>query len=711
MNRQQHVSRQDRPIESETADRLDRGPFVDSLVRALIVDQLNDQGERVGPRATGCVVGLTGRWGLGKSSVLNLLAKQLDSMDHVIVALFNPWLFRGRDELVAGFFNSLRGAIGRSRAEEARGLVESVDRYWGAINIAGRGVAAVVDLHGGSGTATAVWNKYGSQLRGALFKPKPRTPDEERRALEQKIAAAKCAVVVLIDELDRVEDDEVRAVAQLVKAVGDIKGMSYLVAYDPDRVVQALGRGEEKDERRQSGELYLEKIIQHPIPMRPLFVEDTKALLEAALADHGVALEKPRADSQGKLLGHLIDAIETPREVKRLVGAFSVLERAVRGEICPYDVLGYCWILTKSPGVRDQIAARVDDFVNDPSEKAMADRAVRRVNNQSDPDVVSLIGAAAASHKKILELLFPHLIGGSTTDDGDRLSRRRNLVRMLYLGNPPGMMRRAELEELWTNPDLTELEAALRRLMTESKLAFAMDRLDDLLPTLPATGDQTFWVALSRAFYRRSDWLSGPEATRALADDAAETLCRLGQRDPARVPRLRTAIGALVDAGDLVLVPWIVRKHLFAHGLTTHSDAPSGGAVLTMQETKDLLTRELPRYQRAVLDGAALRRLPNLEAVYVIRNAGHWNDDIRASFTAQLDSLKAISTFAALLVPPGFTADRAALDALFNADAVLEKIEALAADAKTPDNPWLAESLRRLQRILAGKDPTFGRDD
>ena len=238
---------QDRPIESHAGDRLDRSPFVESLIRALIID------EPSGRRATGFVVGLTGRWGLGKSSILNLLASKLQPMDDVVVATFNPWLFKGRDELVAGFFNSLRSAMGRSRSEKTRDLVASIDRYRGAIGVAGQSVAAAIDLSGGGGAATAGWNGWGSKLVQLFSKPESLTPDIERRSLEKKIAGAKCAVVVLIDELDRIEDDEVRAVAQLIKAVGDIKGVSYLVAYDPDRVVDALGRGN-GEERRRSGE-------------------------------------------------------------------------------------------------------------------------------------------------------------------------------------------------------------------------------------------------------------------------------------------------------------------------------------------------------------------------------------------------------------------------------------------------------------------------
>lgn len=81
---------QDRPINDRESDKLDRGPFVESLKRALVRDLQDEQGHLIGRRSTGYVVGLTGRWGLGKSSVLNLLELRLKEMPHVVVASFNP---------------------------------------------------------------------------------------------------------------------------------------------------------------------------------------------------------------------------------------------------------------------------------------------------------------------------------------------------------------------------------------------------------------------------------------------------------------------------------------------------------------------------------------------------------------------------------------------------------------------------------------------
>lgn len=701
-----HAALQDRPIDREEAGQLDRGPFVESLVRALVREERSPSGELISRRSTGFVIGLTGPWGLGKSSILNLLALKLGSMGQVIVASFNPWLFSGRDELLRGFFSELRDATGRSNIEHTKELIAAVDRYWAAIDLTAHATAAFVDLNLTAGGATTLWSGAKSKFKALLNKPKDLSPQQERRALEQKLRKLNAAVVVLIDELDRVEDDEVRAVAQLVKAVGDIKGVSYLVAYDPDRVAMALGRND-----RKQGEAYLEKIIQHPIPLRPLFVDDVEALLTAALSNHGVNLAEPGETHEKELLEHLRWTISTPREVKRLIGAFSILELAVRGEINPYDVLAYSWILTKSPSVRNAIASNLDKLVDDPSEIEMLARVAERMGREkATPSPAQILGIDAEMHDRILKLLFPRFDSSRDSAGGDRISRRRNLVRLLYLGNPPGMVPRGEIERLWAIVDIDTLKIELQRLHHEGALFSIIDRLGDFLPQLAPSGDATFWIALSRILPRETDWMEGPENTRQLADDAGSVLLRLARRSPADAQRLKQTVDALIADGDLVLVPWILRKHMFAHGLTKHGGPQFHELAYSKEETLELLERELPRYRSAVLDGKALRRLPNVEAVYVIGNRNKWDETLRMALTNQLKGRSALGTIAALLVPPGYSSDLSSLAELFDPEVVSSEIEK-EIGGDWPHDPYIAASVRQLRRILAGRDPHFDDDD
>jgi predicted KAP-like P-loop ATPase len=82
----------DRPISSQAEDLLGRGPLVEQLLNWVLQAPVQD----------GFVIGVTGPWGSGKTSVLALLGEQLP--DDVVVLPFDPWLFAGADQLVELFF-------------------------------------------------------------------------------------------------------------------------------------------------------------------------------------------------------------------------------------------------------------------------------------------------------------------------------------------------------------------------------------------------------------------------------------------------------------------------------------------------------------------------------------------------------------------------------------------------------------------------------
>lgn len=699
---------QDRAIEVIDQDRLRRGPFIENLARALVTDVRDDAGRLIARRATGMVVGLTGVWGLGKSSVINLLEKHLADEKLVAVAKFNPWLFKGRDELLTAFFNELRDAMGRTAGEHARELVAALDKYRAAISAAAHVTAFGVDIAGGSGVASAL-KAYIAKALSLVVAPRAKTPSEERKALEAKLRKSKVAVVVLIDELDRVEDDEVRTVAQLVKAVGDIEGISYLVAYDPMRVADALGRGTGA-ERRQTGAAYLEKIIQHPIPLRPLFSDDVDALLAGLLEEHGHAVPENLDENEREIWHHVRDEITTPREVKRLVGAYTVLQRMVGDEISTADLLAYCWILTKTPDLRDVMARDLDLFVDDPNGAETSRRVLARLGKEPQ-DALEALGPGAAEQELLLRLVFP--IFGRTRSErsGDRLSRRRNLVRLLYLGDPPGIASRKDVEALWSVDDAQDLTAQLKELQSIGRLRPIIDRLDDLLPVLPRDGDGVFWPALAGALIRDSDWLKGPEDAGSLADDAASYLLKMGLRGKAQGDRFRAVMSVLEDKGDLVLLPWLLRRHVFAHGLSKHKTGHRPEqTILDRDETEALWTRLVPQLRAAVEDGTLLRRLPHMEVGYALTNRDAWDDDLRANMTAQLEAPEARATFAGLVVPPGYGVDRATLDEMFDCAAVVAMMDA-AGEGRKGGTSWIQQSLRRLKRAAAGKDTMFDRDD
>ena len=69
----------DKPIEGAAEDILNRSAVVGSIVRAVVSDFVP-------------VLAVTGAYGDGKTSVLNLLAKQLELRDDVVFVRFSTWL-------------------------------------------------------------------------------------------------------------------------------------------------------------------------------------------------------------------------------------------------------------------------------------------------------------------------------------------------------------------------------------------------------------------------------------------------------------------------------------------------------------------------------------------------------------------------------------------------------------------------------------------
>lgn len=702
------ILRQDRAIEGADDDALDRGPFVQSLIRSVVSTERDLRGRIVGRRSTGFVVGLTGEWGLGKSSILNLVKEQLDSFEHVAVATINPWLFKNRDDLLKAYFSALREALGKTLKERARAVQNQLEKYKTAIGIGGTVAAAAIDMHGGSGVATAAWKTKGKPAVDKLQKAPDLSPDDERKSLEKKLAKSQTAVVVLIDELDRVEDEEVRAVAQMIKAVGDIKGISYLVAYDPKRVAQALGRGDNPEDRQKSGEAYLEKIVQFAIPLRPLFEEDILALLNAALARNSISLPSDRETHEEEIVAELVRNVRTPREIKRLVGAFSVLEEVTRGEICPYDVLGYAYVTTKSPTIREAIARNFDAMVSDPSKRELLRRIPLRAPGAVPSDTLeTALGMSVAPYEDLLKLLFPRFGKDDGVNAGNRIGKRRNLVRLLYLGNPPGSLPRSEIERLWKAPTIARAESLIRGLIETDRLALLLDRLLDLMIDLDPAYDTIFWPALARCLVRQHDWITEQEALGGLAGDAASILRKYGWLGIEFVQRGRAIFDSLVADGDLILAPNIMRHHIYAYAINRKGEPDDSDTIFTLEETIGYLKTETARYAKAVSNGTFLKRIPDTELMYALLNMKSWGKVLQKRLTDQLDSMDAITTFAALTIPPGIIVDSATMDRLIDTGVVLERLSQFAKDGLLPNNQWLRASLTRFAAVMRRHDPHF----
>ena len=68
------------------------------------------------------------------------------------------------------------------------------------------------------------------------------TSIEERKAhVESILQEERKQIVIVMDDIDRLERDEVHAVFRLIKLTGNFPFITYLLAFDQERVAAAIG--------------------------------------------------------------------------------------------------------------------------------------------------------------------------------------------------------------------------------------------------------------------------------------------------------------------------------------------------------------------------------------------------------------------------------------------------------------------------------------
>jgi hypothetical protein len=413
----------ERPIETERDDRLLRRDLVARLLGALIEPE---------GRATGVVLGIAGPGGTGKSSILNMIAEAAE-VQHpaAVVVTFNPWLANSRNGLIHAFFAEMTAALKTNAKRPDCTCEAELKRLAQAIFKYGKRVAPPENVWQCDGGAAASGL---DMLRQSL--PGGDTFHHMRGELARELNESGIDVIVLIDEIDRLDDTEVAVVAQLVRAVADFEHFSYLLAYDADRVVHALGKGD-----IERGRAYLEKVVQLQVALPLVLPRQIRRIIELRFRE---LVDDPDEHRQSltQLLGILTPAIlGTIRDAKRILGGFELLHRFLRFEVDEVDLLGWAAILAKYPGVEQALRRRQDQIIG-PGNRLFGEALLDRMLTGYSPSAVdvALRSEPGAPEELWLEEGGERLVSGAAA---------RPLQRLLeFLFKTPGVNRKDPLNAI-----------------------------------------------------------------------------------------------------------------------------------------------------------------------------------------------------------------------------------------------------------------------
>lgn len=310
----------DEPIVSRRQDALGRVGYA-NLVASELRDEL---------RGEAAVFAITGAWGSGKTSFLNMIEEALSEAPQRVVLRFNPWLFAGAEQLMARFFQELAAQVRVALPPTEDQLGHQLEAY-------GHALAPLHWL-----PVAGTWIARASQLAVASANYRSRRThagsiEAKRDLLERGLRRLPEPIFVFIDDVDRLEAREIRELLRLVRLVAHLPNVVYVLAFDETQVEKALGS------EGLDGRAYLGKIVQRsfdlPSPAPDRIGEVLLAALGAAL--EGLETGPFESERWPDVLAEIVlPLVRNLRDAKRYVAGAASSVKALGGEVALVDVLG-----------------------------------------------------------------------------------------------------------------------------------------------------------------------------------------------------------------------------------------------------------------------------------------------------------------------------------------------------------------------------------
>jgi hypothetical protein len=439
----------DLPVPENGEDLLGRRAITEDLISMIVFQRP-------------MVIAVTGAYGEGKTSLLNLTIgelRKIDEDDLPIIVRFSPWLAGDSDTLVLSLLNSIVAEI--KARYQVPGLSRDAARY-------ARILLSVVP-------------------RGERMKDLVTEPSQEERiaALADRISRTRRRVLVVLDDLDRMEARELETVFKLLRGSARFSNFTFLCAFGVTEIAEIL----RSTRPSQDTAKFVEKFFQLQVPLpkvdpaqlRDFFSERISAVLNR----YGVAeqyepksLEEFWENGAGSYFQNL-------RRIKLFLNRIDRSLERIADEVNVGDFIKLELVRDIAPGVYEEIYQNPQYFYN---EGFVFEPGYRRLGMLDEDGAAeqraafydSVLNSLPPEKRYVSQLLvdlFPNFaqyrrksISGGTYE-GDAESQRRifhpRCFRQYFLLRVPS--------ELFSQKELKSFTSSIRHLR-EDKAADAFGK-------------------------------------------------------------------------------------------------------------------------------------------------------------------------------------------------------------------------------------------
>ena len=402
----------DTPASSIEEDEFGRADFAKNLAKSIVGVPAKD----------GFVFALNAPWGSGKTSTLNMIqqtlredAKVNDGKEFIIVN-FNPWWFSGGDALIQDFFRQFRGAlIEQSKGKQTEQAIKHI--------------ASKIRIFASVLTPFPVfgeWAKFAGGMAGGMERlfadPSENLGDIRKEIHDSLKKISDLRVLVVMDDLDRIQPNEMREMFRLVKGVADFPNTIYLLSFDREVVIGAIADKSGDNNGRDNAEKYLGKIIQMSLDLPPVEDGILRKYFDKQLAAAFPPVQTEEWDT-GYWWNIFHDAasyfVKTPRDVKRWINNVGATYPMIRGEVDPMDFVAIQGLRTFTPAIYHAVQVNKPLFVETLPENFLEDidryskaseikeRLGKEAQELSEHFFHNTVGGFGVPANKMLKVIFP----------------------------------------------------------------------------------------------------------------------------------------------------------------------------------------------------------------------------------------------------------------------------------------------------------------
>jgi predicted KAP-like P-loop ATPase len=469
----------DYPIEDRDGDKLHRAPLAKKVAELIAGFKGKES----------FVIGIEGQWGSGKTSFINMILKEISDDSSLIFINFNPWNFTGQNELISDFFSALLGELQDKVDKDIRNTLKSY--------------ASKLQFSYSPEFSTPIgsigFGKFGKN-KDSLKKQRDKI-DKTLKSLDKKI-------VVIIDDTDRLDEEETKLIMKLVKMTANFPNTVFLLAYDREQVAKKLGENGVGDE-------YLKKIIQvsftlpvaDELGLRKILFSDLEDTIKNVYGIKEVNLEGNDEKRWNDLVYKGIQKpFKTVRDIKRYISSlrlnWSIVEKEDVNQI---DFIAIEIIRVFAPSLYSGISANKSLFTGLHGLTDYGEKNKQTLKLKTKELIESLPKDLQETMEGICEVLFPHLDNAHYGSDWEQIWKKERRICLderfgfyFQLGIPDGAISEVEANDL--SQYFGDKEAFSMRIIELSKdkrlramLVKILNRVDSLTEEQLKTIVSTFW--------------------------------------------------------------------------------------------------------------------------------------------------------------------------------------------------------------------------